>query len=201
MALRLIDESCPPADDGDAEIDRWREQLERGSPADRRGALARLIEAHAENVLTALIGSENAATAQLATAGLWECWLNEEGPAARRRMDKGILLMNAGDLAGAIETFNALVKKYPRWAEALNKQATVLYLLGNARLSFKVCQRVVELKPNHFGAWNGMALCAAQLGKWPAVLEAAREALRLQPSAQVNLDLLQLAESRLREIP
>jgi len=199
MSLRLIDEASRAPDDGEAKILRWRKQLETGAPAERRLALARLIEAEAEGVLTELIASPDAVTAELATAGLWECWLNEEGPAARRKMDKGIALMNAGDLAGAIESFNTLVKKYPRWAEALNKQATALYLLGNARLSFKVCQRVVELKPDHFGAWNGMALCAAQLEKWPDVLTAAREALRLQPTAQANLDLLQLAETRLRE--
>lgn len=199
MALRLIDEASPASDDGDAEIQGWKKQVETGAPAARRLALTRLVESRAEDVLTELIASPDTVTAQLATAGLWECWLNEEGPAARRKMDKGIALMNDGDLAGAIEAFNALVKKYPRWAEALNKQATVLYLLGSARLSYQACRRVVEMKPNHFGAWNGMALCAAQLEKWPWVLEAAREALRLQPSAQANLDLLQLAEARLRE--
>jgi len=199
MALRLIDEASRVPDDGDAEILRWRKQLETGAPAERRLALARLIEAEAEGVLTELIASSDPLTAELATAGLWECWLNDEGPAARRKMDKGIALMNAGDLTGAIEIFNALVKEYPRWAEALNKQATAFYLLGNARLSLKVCRLVVELKPDHFGAWNGMALCAAQLEKWPDVLTAAREALRLQPTAQANLDLLQLAEAKLRE--
>jgi tetratricopeptide (TPR) repeat protein len=199
MSLRLIDEASNAPDDGDAEIQRWKKQLEIGAPAARRLALTRLVESKAEEVLTELIASPDTVTAQLATAGLWECWLSEQGPAARRKMDKGIGLMNNGDLAGANEVFNALVKKYPRWAEALNKQATVLYLLGNARLSYQTCRRVVELKPNHFGAWNGMALCAAQLEKWPWVLEAAREALRLQPGAQVNLDLLQLAETRLGE--
>ena len=199
MALRLIDEASRVPDDGDAEILRWRKQLETGAPAERRVALARLIEAEAEGVLTELIASSDPLTAELATSGLWECWLNEEGPAARRKMDKGIALMDAGDLTGAIEIFNTLVKEYPRWAEALNKQATTLYLLGNARLSLKVCRLVVELKPDHFGAWNGLALCAAQLEKWPDVLTAAREALRLQPTAQANIDLLQLAEARLRE--
>ena len=107
--------------------------------------------------------------------------------------------MNQGDLEGALETFVKLVKKYPRWAEAHNKQATVLYLLGNARLSYKVCQVGVALKPNHFGAWNGLALCAARLERWRAALEAARKALSLQPAAQANLDLIQLAQAKLAE--
>jgi tetratricopeptide (TPR) repeat protein len=173
--------------------------MESGSASEKQSALARLIELRAEAVLTELLGSKDPVAAQLATSGLWECWLNEEGPAARRKIEEGIQLLNEGDPAGALEKFNRLVKKYPRWAEALNKQATALYLLGNPRLSLKVCRLVVELKPNHFGAWNGMALCAAQLEKWTVVLEAAQQALRLQPGARANLDLLQLARAKLRE--
>jgi tetratricopeptide (TPR) repeat protein len=199
MSFRLIDECSRAPEDGDAEIRRLRQQLESGTPTDQQAALARLIGLRAENVLTELLGSKDAVVAQLATSGLWECWLNEAGPGARRRMDKGIELLNQGDPARALELFTELVKEFPRWAEALNKQATALYLLGNARLSLKVCRLVVELKPNHFGAWNGMALCAAQLEKWPTVLEAAREALRLQPQAKANLDLVQLAQAKLRE--
>ena len=199
MALRLIDESSCAPDDGDAEIRRLRKQLEDGAPMDKQSALTRLVELRAERALTELLASPDTLTAKLATAGLWECWLSEEGPVARRSMEKGIKLMNTGDPAGALDIFSALAKKHPKWAEALNKQATALYLLGNARLSLKVCRLVVELKPDHFGAWNGMALCAAQLEKWPQVLEAAREALRLQPGAQANVDLLRLAETKLRE--
>jgi tetratricopeptide (TPR) repeat protein len=114
-------------------------------------------------------------------------------------MERGIAKMESGELEDAMAIFLRLIRQYPRWAEAHNKHATALYLIGNPRLSYKACQIVVELKPNHFGAWNGMALCAAQLEKWKAALDAARHALALQPRAQANLDLIHLAESKLRE--
>ena len=38
--------------------------------------------------------------------------------------------------------------------------------------SIVLCRRVVALKPDHFGAWNGMALCAIQIEDWPLALEA-----------------------------
>ena len=199
MALRLNDEFVPPDDGGEDELRRLRESLETGAPMDREIALRRLIELKAEAVLTECLRSEHPMTAQLATAGLWECWLNEEGPTARRRIDEGIRLMNGGDLPGALEIFVELIRRHPRWAEAHNKRATVLYLLGNARLSYQACQMVVEMKPHHFGAWNGMALCAAQLEKWQAALDAARRALAIQPGAQANHDLIALAEQKLRE--
>jgi len=199
VAFRLNEEFSPPPGDGDDELRRLRRSLEAGPLPARQRALQRLIELRAEELLTECLCSDGKVTAKLATAGLWECWLNEEGPAARQRIDEGVQLMNGGQLEGALEIFVELAKEYPRWAEAHNKRATVLYLLGNARLSYQACKLVVEMKPNHFGAWNGMALCAAQLEKWKSAIEAARQALALQPDAQSNHDLIALAEQKLRE--
>jgi hypothetical protein len=44
-----------------------------------------------------------------------------------------------------------------------------------------------------------MALCAAQLEKWQATLDAARRALAIQPGAQANHDLIALAEQKLKK--
>ena len=198
MSFRLNDDLPAAPGDGDADIPRLKRLLESGNPKQQQAALDQLVSLGAEGTLVECLASQNPATVRLATAGLWECWFNEQGAAARRQIEKGTERMNQGDLEGALDIFAKLVKKYPRWAEAHNKQATALYLLGNARLSYKVCQVVVELKPHHFGAWNGMALCAAQLEKWSAALDAARQALRLQPTAQANLDLIQLAKAKLR---
>ncbi|MFM1770218.1 MAG: hypothetical protein RJA22_2747 [Verrucomicrobiota bacterium] len=202
MALRLPDDpgAGTPADGGDdAELAALRRTLESGTPADRQWALARLVALRAEQALTDCLRAADAQAVLLATAGLWECWLSEAGPAARRRMDQGIGHLNAGELEAALEIFVELTRRHPGWAEAHNKRATVLYLLGNARLSLQACRVVVRLKPHHFGAWNGMALCAAQLERWADALAAARRALELQPSAQANLDLIALAEQKLRE--
>lgn len=200
MALRLHDEPSSAADDGDSwsELKRLKDELLHGLPMERELALRRMIELRAETSLVECLSSENLVAAQLATAGLWECWLNERGPEARRVIDKGIQCMNGGDLEDALAIFRQLALNYPDWAEAHNKQATVLYLLGNARHSLRVCEVVVRLKPNHFGAWNGMALCAAQLEKWEIALKSARMAVRLQPTAMANHDLIQLAEAKLR---
>jgi tetratricopeptide (TPR) repeat protein len=199
VAFLLNEQFVPASEPDDGELRRLRQLLESGAPKDRELAVRRLVDLRAEEILTECLRSPSGLAVQLATAGLWECWLNEEGPAARGRIDEGIRRMDNGDLEDALEIFVKLVREYPRWAEAHNKRATTLYLLGSARLAFKACQTVVELKPNHFGAWNGMALCAAQLEKWQVALDAARKALAVQPGAQANLDLIALAEQRLRE--
>ena len=170
MAFRLNDDLSPVGSDGDnSEIAELKRCLENGTPAQQQAAIERLIELRAESVLVECLLSQNSVVVRLATGGLWEFWLNEQGHAARREIDKGIKRMNDGDLEGALETFSKLAKKHPDWAEAHNKQATVLYLLGSARLSYKICQTVVALKPHHFGAWNGMApvVCANLLPTFP----------------------------------
>jgi tetratricopeptide (TPR) repeat protein len=199
MAFRLNDEGTPSPEGDGEEIQRWKQRLESGPATQKERAARRLVELRAEEALTECLAATDPLAVKLATGALWECWMNEQGPTARREMDKGISKMNGGDLEGALDIFAKLVKRYPSWAEAYNKQATALYLLGNARLSLKVAQVVVSLKPNHFGAWNGMALCAAHLERWQVALDAARKALSLQPTAQANLDLIQLAQTKLSD--
>jgi tetratricopeptide (TPR) repeat protein len=195
MAFLLNEEFVPPA--GDEEIGRLLSRLQSGTLSDRQLALTRLIQKGAEPALVGMLGDEDPLTVQLATSGLWECWLNEKGAVARTRIDAGIESMNAGDLAAAAEVFNGLMDEYPDWAEAINKLATLLYLGGQPAPSLELCRKVVALKPHHFGAWHGMALCALQLKDWPTALRAAQEALKLQPGAHGNLDIIRLARGRI----
>ena len=88
---------------------------------------------------------------------------------------------------------------HPDWAEAVNKLATVLYLQGRPEESIRYCQQVVALKPDHFGAWNGMAICAIQTEDWALALRAVEESVRLQPHSLANRQLLDLVQSRLRQ--
>jgi len=88
--------------------------------------------------------------------------------------------MNEG-ISKALEIFAELVKKIPRWAEAHNKQATALYLLGNARLTTRFARWSSTQTTPLRRLETACALRGPQLEKWPAALDAARQALRLQP--------------------
>src|SRR6185503_8217325 len=150
--IRLNDEFIPPArgDRSADEIPGLITLLQQGDAARRKGALTKLIELKAEKELTTCLCSQDALTVQLATAGLWECWLNERGSAARQMMDEGIELMNTGHLDAASKIFQALMKEHPDWAEPINKQATLLYLSDKPAESIELCVKAVALKPDHF---------------------------------------------------
>ncbi len=191
--------AATPAPTEAASVEELRATLETGNTQQRLGALRQLIELHAESPLVRCLASTDPAVVQLAIAGLWECWLDEGGPDARRTMEAGTESMSTGDLAAAAETFHALMTDHPGWAEAINKYATVLYLQGKPEESIRYCHQVVALKPDHFGAWNGMAVCAIQIEDWNLALHAVEESIRLQPHSRSNQQLLQLVRSRLRQ--
>ena len=183
-----------------SQADQLCGQLEEGTPPERQDALRRLIAIRAEPELARCLANADPTVVQLAISGLWECWLGEQGPAARQKLETGMAAMNNGDLDAAAPVFARLMAEYPQWAEPINKQATVFYLQGKPEDSIALCRRVVALKPDHFGAWNGMALCAIQTEDWNLALEAIRESLRLQPQSSMNRQLLRLVESRIPQV-
>ncbi len=197
--LRDPDRSPSAADSGATNVEELRALLETGMGQQRLGALRRLIELRAEPELVRCLAVPDPAVVQLAITGLWECWLDEAGPDARHTMEAGIEAMHTGDLSAALTTFKTLLLAHPGWAEAANKLATVLYLQGRPEDSITYCHQVVAMKPDHFGAWNGMAICAIQTEDWPLALRAVEESLRLQPYSPSNRQLLQLIQSRLRQ--
>ena len=176
---------------------RWGIELQTGTAQQRRAALYRLIAARAEDVLTLCLASSSVQVVQLAASGLWECWQNEAGESARQELESGIEAMSGGNLTLACETFSHLIDRHPAWAEAVNKLATVLYLQNKPEASIDLCRQVIALKPNHFGAWNGLTLCAVQIEDWVLARRAVRESLRLQPHSPTNHQLAYLIESRL----
>jgi len=197
--IRLNDEFIPSSERNrpSGEIANWVALLKHGDPAEQRRAVEELIALNAQAELTGCLHCKDSNVVLLATAGLWECWLNERGESARQMMDEGVELMNAGHLAAAAKIFLGLIKKFPDWAEAINKQATLLYVRGEPAESLALCKKVVALKPHHFGAWNGMALCGVQLEDWQTALAAAERALEIQPTAESNLEIVRLAKIKL----
>jgi hypothetical protein len=196
--IRLNDEFIPPPIEQASTIPELIRMLQSGARSEKEIALFQLIIIGAEHELVDCLTAPDPVAAQLATAGVWECWLNEEGPEAREKIEEGIQIMEDGDLLAAQRIFRDLSCQFPGWAEPVNKQATVLYRRNQAERSLELCELVVEMKPRHFGAWHGMALCAVRLHDWRMAADAAREALRIQPQAKANREIILLARSKMR---
>jgi len=130
--------------------------------------------------------SENAQLRQTATKALWDLWLSQAGEKAESRIRTGTKQMDRRQYELAQQEFENLVMDYPKFAEAHNKLATVLYMQRKYVQSIRECQITIEINPNHFGAWNGLGLCHYQLAHYQKAIESFNTALTLQPYADFN---------------
>ena len=130
--------------------------------------------------------SDNPQLRQTATRALWNLWLGQAGKKAEFRIRKGTKIMDIGQHKLAQKEFESLVVDYPKFAEAHNKLATVLYLQRKYNESIKECEITLKMNPNHFGAWNGLGLCHYQLANYPTAIESFKTALTIQPFADFN---------------
>ena len=130
--------------------------------------------------------SENAQLRQTATKALWNLWLSQAGEKAESRIRTGTKQMDRHQYELAQQEFENLVMDYPKFAEAHNKLATVLYMQRKYVQSIRECQITLKMNPNHFGAWNGLGLCHYELAHYQKAIESFNTALTLQPYADFN---------------
>ena len=130
--------------------------------------------------------SENAQLRQTATKALWNLWLSQAGEKAESRIRTGTKQMDRRQYELAQQEFENLVMDYPKFAEAHNKLATVLYMQRKYVQSIRECEMTLEMNPNHFGAWNGLGLCHYKLAHYQKAIESFNTALTLQPYADFN---------------
>ena len=130
--------------------------------------------------------SENAQLRQTATKALWDLWLSQAGEKSESRILTGNNHMDKGQYELAQQEFENLVMDYPKFAEAHNKLATVLYMQEKYVQSIRECEITLEMNPNHFGAWNGLGLCHFRLAHYHKAIESFNTALTIQPYADFN---------------
>ena len=121
-----------------------------------------------------------------ATMALWDFWYFEAGDVAETYIRKGEDLMSLNKFEEAQSHFEKVIKTYPEFAEAHNKLATVLFLLGDYKNSVNECKVTLKMNPHHFGTWHGMGLCLFKLARYSEAIESFKSALEIQPYANIN---------------
>ena len=121
-----------------------------------------------------------------ATMALWDFWYFEAGEVAETYIRKGEDLMSLNKFEEAKSHFGKVIETYPGFAEAHNKLATVLFLLGDYKNSVNECKVTLKMNPHHFGAWHGMGLCLFKLARYSEAIESFKSALEIQPYANIN---------------
>jgi tetratricopeptide (TPR) repeat protein len=133
-------------------------------------------------------------------AQIWKLWQQSGNAELDAGMQHATLVMGQVP-ALALPILDDLVVKAPAWAEAWNKRATVLFLMGEYDRSLGDIDRVLALEPRHFGALAGMGLIRIEKGQPRESLSAFRRALAVNPFLRERYSIIPALEKELGEKP
>ena len=97
-------------------------------------------------------------------------------------LGEGSKLVRNQELVQAFDIFTKVIELDPTWAEAWNKRATVLYLLGDYNGSQKDIDKVLKLEKRHFGALAGEGLVNIKLKNYEKAIKSYQKAQKIYPS-------------------
>ena len=124
------------------------------------------------------------------TQRIWEVWYEIQDEEAKSLFDKGVVLMARADYRSALITFTRLTEMKPKFAEAWNRRATLLYLMGEFTLSMRDIKQTLALEPRHFGAISGMGQILMRQNRLKDARKAFEKALEINPhllGARINV--------------
>ncbi|KAL9183722.1 hypothetical protein ACHAXT_004578 [Thalassiosira profunda] len=118
---------------------------------------------------------------ELVVSELWGLWYGERGPMNERKL-RAIeeTLMDPDMWGDAEKKYLALISEHcgdgdaldlSYWVEPANRLATLLFLMERMEESKQWCERILECKPWHIGALNGVVMVCMRLGDKEGVLK------------------------------
>jgi len=114
---------------------------------------------------------------------IWKIWsTHPEKNDLTSLLAEGSNLVNQNKLNEAEAIFTKVIKLDPNWAEAWNKRATVLYLLGEFQKSQNDIDKVLKLEERHFGALAGQGLVNIQLENYEKAIMSYEKAQKIYPT-------------------
>jgi tetratricopeptide (TPR) repeat protein len=159
-------------------------------------ALGKLGSMEANQAVAARLKDEDSEVRQVAADALWGLWFRADADENNFELQR---LVRLRDREKALVGFDRLIDKAPRFAEAFNQRAVLLFRLKQYDRSVADCEKALQLNPLHFGAQAGMAQCYLQLRKHRVALRAFRAALRINPNLDGVAETIRALEAALGE--
>ena len=123
---------------------------------------------------------------------IWALWsthpTNEKLTA---RLEEGSQFVRDQNYMKAKDIFTEVINLDQNWAEAWNKRATVLYLMGNFELSQNDIDMVLSLEKRHFGALAGQGMVQTAMKNYQKAIDSYIEAHRVYPAMRTPLIMIE----------
>ena len=102
------------------------------------------------------------------------------------KLELGTSLMYQGRYDYALKVFTNIINSDPKWSEAWNKRATLLFLMKDYQKSLDDISIVLDLEPRHFGALSGRAQIYIDLELYQKALKDLKDAKKIHPVIRGN---------------
>ena len=126
--------------------------------------------------------SKNDLVAQEVEQKIWKVWsTHPKDEKLTLMLAEGSYLVNNRQFKKAINIFSKVINLDPGWAEAWNKRATVMYMIGEFQKSQQDINKVLELENRHFGAFAGQGLVNIELKNYEKAIKSYENAQKIYP--------------------
>ncbi len=131
---------------------------------------------------------------------IWDLWVTHPSEnSLTKLLADGSSAMMDNKLETAYNKFTEATELDPNWAEAWNKRATVLYLMGKYELSQSDIDKVLELEKRHFGALSGQGLVQTALNNYQKAIESYIEAHKVHPNMKSPLIMIEKLQLQIKK--
>ena len=131
---------------------------------------------------------------------IWDLWTTHPSKdSLTKLLADGSSAMMENNLDTALNKFTEVIKLDPGWAEAWNKRATVLYLMGKYDLSQADIDKVLMIEKRHFGALTGQGLVQTALKNYQKAMDSYIEAHKVHPFMKSPLIMIEKLQLQLQK--
>jgi len=141
-----------------------------------------------------------AKVASIVEQEIWSLWsTHPTDEKLTARLEEGSMFIRNQQPKRAREIFTEVINLDENWAEAWNKRATVLYMLGEFKKSQDDIDQVLALEQRHFGALAGQGLVNIQLKNYEKAIRSYEQAQEIYPAMRSPKIMIKQIEELIKE--
>ena len=139
-------------------------------------------------------------TAEQVEKSIWNTWITHpHNEYLTNKLENATYSMNNRQYQLALKLFTDVIKEDPVWAEAWNKRATLLFIMGNYKESLKDIEKVLNLEPRHFGALSGRAQIYLSFREYEKAINDLERAKSIYPMIK-SAESIQMIKNLIKEL-
>ena len=153
-----------------------------------------------DNLFIQLKKTTNYEDSKAIESRIWEIWTTHPSEnSLTALLADGSFYMSQNKLETAYETFTKTIDLDSNWAEAWNKRATVLYLMGKYEQSQADIDKVLKIEKRHFGALSGQGLVQSALNNYQKAINSYIEAHKVHPNMKSPLIMIEKLKLQIKK--